>query len=252
MPPSIKKLGEKLQDQDPREQIKALKTLGNLRSSESVDSIIKLLTDDQDYDVQIECIKSLGKIQEIQSGDKLLNLIDHEDIPILMEVVIALGKLIEIGFTKGLADLEEKLNHTNYRVRKFTIDALSTCGGDSTIEKLFLMLQNEDLSVEMHEQITMSIGKIGGSRAIEILQKLLIPSDLFPKLSVEVRRAAIKALGQNKKTVALEILGKIYNDKKEVKIIRNYAEEAIKMTISGAKEYYLQIRERAENILRGK
>ncbi|MHA1611154.1 MAG: HEAT repeat domain-containing protein [Promethearchaeota archaeon] len=252
MPPSIKKTLGKLNDLDPREQIKALQTLGDLRASESVPAIIQLLADDQDYDVQIEGIKSLGKIQDIQAGDKILSYFDHEDVPILMEVVTALGKLCEIGYSKGLPLLEQKLTHTNYRVRKFTIDALSSCGGDSTIEKLFTMLQNEDLSVEMHEQITLAIGQIGGSRAIELLQKLLIPSDLFPKLTVEVRRAAIYALGQNKSPVALEILGKIYNDKKEVNVIRNYAEEAIKGTVSGAKDYYLQIRERAENILRGR
>ncbi|MHA1795657.1 MAG: HEAT repeat domain-containing protein [Promethearchaeota archaeon] len=72
------------------------------------------------------------------------------------------------------------------------------------------------------------------------------------KLHIEVRRGAILAFGEIKNPAALELLGKIYQNKNEPKIIRQYAEDAIKKTILGAKEYFLSIKEQATRILRGK
>ncbi|MCF2140815.1 MAG: HEAT repeat domain-containing protein [Candidatus Lokiarchaeota archaeon] len=252
MSPTVKKIVQRLKEANPNEQIKLIKSIADMRLQEAVPELLQLLQNKVDYDVQIETIKALGIIQDVQAGDTLLRYLSQEDIPILMETVLALGKLCEIGFSKSLQPLEDMLDHPNYRVRKFTIEALASCGRESTLERLFLILQQENLSEEMREQITLAIGRIGGSRAIEILQQLLIPSDLFPKLSMEVRRAAILALGENKTPVALELLGKIYQDKSEPKIIRKYSEDAIKKTILGAKEYFLRIKEQAERILKRK
>lgn len=252
MGPSLKKLLVKLHDMNAQEQVKAIQAIAESGNPEGVEEILELLTENADYDVQIESIKALGSLQDTRAGETLLAYLDQEDVPILMETVLALGKLCEIGFSKALTPLEEMMSHSNYRVRKFTIDALSRCGADTTVELLFNELKKEDLSVEMREQITSALGQIGGSRAIEILKYLLFPSDIFPKLTVEVRRAAIHSLGQNKSPAALEVLGKIYNDKDEPKVIRKYAEDAIKMTVDGAKEYYIKVRQRAEHILKGK
>jgi HEAT repeat protein len=103
-----------------------------------------------------------------------------------------------------------------------------------------------DTPIELKELIANTIGQIGGSRSIEILK------ELSKEGRVEIRRAAIKALGELRNTVALDLLGKIYNDKKEDKVIKAFAEEAIKKIIEGARTAYLNLKQRAEDILKGK
>jgi HEAT repeat protein len=69
---------------------------------------------------------------------------------------------------------------------------------------------------------------------------------------MKVRHSVIHALGESKNSETLEILGKIYNNKIENKIIRWYAEEAIRKTIIAARDEFMQLKKLAEEILNGK
>jgi HEAT repeat protein len=234
-----------LNELDPIIRKKALHDLGNLKASNALSDIIRLLTD-LDDDVRLEAVIAIGKIGEANVGPELLPFIETKDIPFLMELIHTLGILGANGFSKAASIIEEFINHSNFRVRKFSIQALSQCGTSDSIEKVYTIFKEENTPIEIKEEIANTISQIGGSRAIEIL------SDLVREGQMEIRRAAIKGLGESKSPAALEILGKILQDKKEDKIIRNYTEDAVKKIIEGARTTYIRIKERAEEFLKGK
>lgn len=248
MTPAWEKPLKMLSELDLNVKIKALRELGRLKAVECQTDIIKLLNiqDPKLDDVKLEAIITLGKIADPSIGDQLLTYMDTTDIPFLMELITTLGILGANGFTKAAPAIEKKLDHANFRIRKFSIQALAKCGNASTIEKLFEIFQRKETTTETKELLAETIGQIGGSRAIEILK------DLVKEGLMEIRRAAIKALGEARTQISLEVLGQIYNDKKEDKIIRKFAEDAIRKIIEGARDYYLQVKQRAEDILHGK
>jgi len=244
MPAAYEKPMKLLHELDPTVRIKALREIGYLKASECVTDVLRLTKDEND-DVRVEAMITLGKIGDTQIGNELLTLIDTGDIPLLMELINTLGILGANGFTKSSHYIEKKIDHPNFRVRKFVIQSLGKCGTPASIEKMYEVFNRKESSVEIKELIANAIGQIGGSRAIEIL------TDLSKEGLMEIRRAAIKALGESRTPAALEVLGKILKDKKEDKVIRNYAEEAVKKIIEGAKAAFLQIKQRAEEILKG-
>jgi HEAT repeat protein len=252
MAPAYQKALKQLSENDVSLKIKALRELGELKATECVSDIFRLVEKDESDEVKAEAVRALGMIQDNSIGDKLIPLLDSNDVPLVMESVNTLGIFCANGFTKAVAPIEKLLDHSNFRVRKFAIEALGNSGSSTSIEKLFDYFRKEDASIETKELIARAIGKIGGPRAIEILKDLIIPSELVPKSIMEVRRAAIAALGESRQSAALEILGKVYNDKEEHKVIKSYTEEAIKKTIEAARVQYMNIKKRAEEILKGK
>jgi HEAT repeat protein len=252
MSPSYSKPLKLLSDSDPSNRIKAVRELGNLKADECISDILRAVESDEDDDVKLEAVIALGRIGDTSVGDKLLNQLDSKDIPFLMETVNTLGILAENGFTAAIDPLENMIEYSNFRVRKLVIEALGKAGSSTTIEKLFTYLKTDKVAIELKELCATAIGQIGGARAIQILRNLIIPNDEIPELIMEVRRAAIYSLGESRNEVALEVLKKVFSNKDEDKVIRKYAEEALKKTIEGAKARYLRIKKRAEDILKGK
>ncbi|WP_371804157.1 HEAT repeat domain-containing protein [Candidatus Lokiarchaeum ossiferum] len=249
---SYNKSLKQLIDDDPEIRIKALRVLGDQKASECLSDIIRIIEKDTDDNVKLEAVVTLGKIGDISAGDILLPFLESDDVPLIMECVNVLGLFCANGYTKGIPPIEKLIDHPNFRVRKFAIDALGKAGSSSSLQLLFDHLKKEETSIETKQLVATAIGQIGGSEAINILKLLISPNDEVAESVMEVRRAAIYALGESKKTAALDILGKIYNNKEEHKIIRKYAEEAIKKTILGAKQDFLAIKQRAEDVLKGK
>ncbi len=241
-----------LVDPDVKLRIKALHELAKLRPPECVNDILHILEKDDDDDVKIAAIQTLAVINEISAGPTLIKMLSLDNIPIAMEAVVALGIITAQGYTPGVTALEKMLDHPNFRIRKFTIIVLGECGGSTTIEKLYDHFKKDETSIESKELIATAIGKIGGARAIEILQSLVGITSEVSELKMEVRRAAIAALGEARIPAALDILGKVYNDKKEHKVVRKYAEDAIKKTVDGAYQQFLLIKKHAEDIFHGK
>jgi len=252
MTPPFSKVLNQLIHQDPSVRIRALRELGQLKAAECLTDIIQVIEKDSDDDVRVEAVQTLGHIQDIHAGSALLPILTADDIPMVMEAVIALGILGAHGFTDGLVPLERLLTHSHFTVRKYAIEAMGKCGNTETIEKLYAHFKKEDVSIETRQLVATAIGQIGGSRAIHILQNLVLPTGEINELQMEVRRAAIYALGEARTPVALEVLGKVYRNKKEHKVVRKYTEDALKKTIEGAKQHFLTIKKRAEDILKGR
>jgi len=250
MAPTWKKYLKRIDDKDKDTQIEALQELGYLKADMAVTDITKLIQKDNvDFAVRAEAIKALGDIGDTSVGPLLITLLKEDEIVILMEVVIALGKLCSHGFTKGIEPLEKMLDHEHPRILKYTIRALGRAGASDSIKQLYPLLRDEDARIELKEEVTLAIGEIGGPKALKILKDLLFPSDEFPKLEMQIRRAAITSLGKAQKPKTLELLGKAYR-KTESKIIKKYAEAAIEKTVDGAKNRYKRIKRRAKEILK--
>jgi len=252
MTPPFSNALKQLDHSDPWVRIRALKELGHLKAAECLTDITRVIDKDPHDDVKVEAVRVLGQIQDIHAGSVLLPILKTEDIPMVMEAVVALGTLGAHGFTDGVVPLERLLTHSHFTVRKYAIEALGKCGNSGTIDLLYTHFKKEDVSVETRQLVATAIGHIGGSKAIQILQNLVLPTGEINELQMEVRRAAIYALGEARTPVALEVLGKVYRNKKEHKVVRKYTEDALKKTIEGAKQHFLAIKKRAEDILKGR
>ena len=252
MTPPFSKALTQLDHEDPSVRIRALRELGQLKATECLTDIIRVIEKDPDDDVKVEAVRVIGQIQDIHAGSVLLPILTTDDIPMVMEAVVSLGILGAHGFTDGLVPLERLLSHSHFTVRKYAIEAMGKCGNSGTIDKLYAHFKREDVSIETRQLVATAIGHIGGSKAINILQNLVLPTGEINELQMEVRRAAIYALGEARTPVALEVLGKVYRNKKEHKVVRKYTEDAIKKTIEGAKSHFMSIKKRAEDILKGR
>ncbi|MHA1584974.1 MAG: HEAT repeat domain-containing protein [Promethearchaeota archaeon] len=244
---------KKLSSEKPQIRIVGARELGNAHAIECISDLVRIIEkEDEESEVKQEAIVSIGKIGEIEAGKSLISTLKSNDIPLVMESISTLGILGAKGFIEARKPLEDLLEHPNYRVRKFTIEALGKCGSEDTIDKLYTHFQKPDISVETKQLIATAIGNIGGAKSIKLLKNLVFPNDEVTELQMEVRRAIIFALGEAKTPQALDVLGRVYNNSKEPKIIRKYTQSAIHKTILGAKEEYMSIKKRAEDILKGK
>ena len=252
MAPPFSKALKQLGHEDPSIRIRALRELAQLKATECLIDIIGLIEKDPNDDVKVEAVRVLGPIQDINAGPTLLRILTTDDIPMVMEAVVALGILGAHGFTDGLVPLERLLNHSHFTVRKYAIETMGKCGNAGTIDKLYAHFKKEDVSIETRQLVATAIGQIGGSKAIRILQELVLPTGEINELQMEVRRAAIYALGEARTPVALEVLGKVYRNKQEHKVIRKHTEDALKKTIGFARRSYEAIKKRAEDILKGR
>jgi len=252
MAPALKKIIESLNSDDPKTKIKAIREIADQKLVECLSDLARLLEKDSPDDVKVEAIRAMGKIQDSAAGPYLLPFLPSDDVELAMESIQALGILGSGGFTDGVLPLEQLLESPKFRIRKYAIMALGECGTSATLETLYEHFKRDETSLDEKELIAEAIGKIGGGRALQILKNLIIPTEEIPELQMEIRRTAIQALGNIQRSARLEVLGQVYNNKTEHKVVRKYAEDAIQKTIEGAKARYLQTKSRAEEILKGK
>jgi HEAT repeat protein len=239
----LEKLYERLESQNPKDRIKALIEMAKEKDSESLVRIYKLAESEEDDRVRSQIAICLGQIANPNSGPVLMKLSHDSDITVKMEAVTALGILGGRGFTEAKDRLEKLINDENFTVKKYSIKALGSCGDMVTIEKLNEIYDKDDTSVELKSYIAQSIGEIGGSRAMELLNSWAIRG------LMEVRREAIRALGTIADDVAVDLLVHIMNEKREDKIIRKYAKAALINIVVVAKEKYEKLKRRIESYL---
>ena len=240
--PKTDKLVAKLHDKDPKIKIMVLIELGKLRDTTAISSIYKTATD-EDERVRTQTAICLGQIGSIDAGSILIQLSEDEDNAVKMEAANALGILGARGYSKSKDALELMLNDENFNVRKYAIAALGSSGDNQTIDKLVEIFKLKKSSLETKQQISSTVGKIGGSYAMEVLKSWIIEG------SMEVRRDALNALGSIANEAAVDILIEIVKDKKEDKIIKNYAKAALKNIIKVAKDNYLNLKNSIEKLL---
>ncbi|MCP4764402.1 MAG: HEAT repeat domain-containing protein [archaeon] len=235
----VDKYLKKLHEKDSEIKIKALIELGNLKDSEGVTQIFRT-AEDEDERVRTQTAITLGQIGDIQAGEIILKLAIDDDPAVRMEAATSLGVFGARGYSPSKEALENMLNEENYRVRKYAIIALGNCGERDTIDKLSEIFTRDKTSTELKEAIATSIGKIGGSHAMEILNSWVLTG------TMEVRRDVINALGTIANEAAADVLIHLMTDEKEDKVIRKHAKEALKNIVKVAKDNYINLKNRIE------
>jgi len=165
------------------------------------------------------------------------------DPAVRMEAANALGIIGSAGFPGSKQTLEKLITDDNYRVKKYAVKALGMCGDSKSIDILVEIFNKEETALELKELIAQTIGYIGGGHAMEILNLWVTAG------SMEVRREAINALGLIGSQAAVDVLIKIANDKKDDKVIVNYAKAALKNIINVAKDRYMELKKKIEDSL---
>ena len=124
------------------------------------------------------------------------------------------------------------------------MEALQTCGKEKSVDALLEYFNRENSSIEIKQMINSALGQIGGAKAMESLSKMVKEGQ------VEVRRSAIKALGESNYVGALELLASVLQDKNEDKSIKAYTKAAIKNFLDSAEKRYLDFKKRVNEILK--
>ena len=239
----IEKYISKLDDNDPRIRISSLVELGRKKDPISVSYILKIARKEKNEDVRAQIAICLGEIGSIEAGNVLIEFTKDSEPLVRMEAASSLGIIGARGFTEAKISLERLISDKNYTVRKNAIKALGLCGNHETITRLLGIFEKEGSSIEIKAVIAQTIGQIGGSHAMKILTEWAL------KGSMEVRRETINALGMLGDEDTVDLLIHIMREKREDKVIRNYAREALKNIVTVARDKYLIIRKKIENYL---
>ncbi len=193
---SIEKLTEVINNPKNLASVKqrAVKALGNIRHSEAVPVLLKVLKEDEDNSLIIETIKALGKLPK-QCVDEE-NGEDVEEVLIKLlgnkytismyrpHIIKALGK---IGTIKAVPSLINALKKGDNLSRKCAAKALGNIGSQKAIPALLKAVSHLDMGV--YRASAKALGKLNSSEFKERLLKDINRDDEY------VQARAIDYLG---------------------------------------------------------
>jgi HEAT repeat protein len=234
---------KKIATEDDKIRIEGIREIGNIKASECIPDLKRLLSESNE-DIIVETVIAFRKIGDSSVAELIFPLLSHDYNLIRGETVLALGKLAEKGYSEAVEKIHPMIKDNNYFVRKCTVEALAGCGNEKSVDILLEYSNKEDTSLEVKQMINSTLGAIGGAKAMEALSKMVKEGQ------VEVRRSAIKALGESNYLGALELLAEVLEDKKEDKSIKIYAKAAIKNFLDQAEKRYLEFNKRVTEILK--
>ncbi|MGI5992664.1 MAG: HEAT repeat domain-containing protein [Methanosarcina sp.] len=156
-----------LADSEPEVKEAAVRSLGRIKSKESIPYLEELLQDNN-QNLQIAAIEALGKIGEPEAVDALTPLLENKKWKVRTEVVVA---LVEIGGPEAVNSLISLLGDENYRVRQGAAEGLGKFGDQRAVEPLLKALETErERDVRAAE--VRALGELGGPEAIEGLRRI--------------------------------------------------------------------------------
>ena len=194
-----------------------------LKKERDIGGLIGAL-DSSDYSVQQEAIRALGVLGDYQAIPSLLNLlarIKHDDT-VRMNVIDALGRISDPQAVEPIINILEQ--SSNHILQMYAATALGNIGDREAVEPLIKALsQALDLdptlmgafgmrsySDQAHNEfiktiallrmaIAKALGKIGDSRAVEVLQRAIREKPLGD-VEPGIRKVAEEALDKIKKS----------------------------------------------------
>lgn len=156
-----------LGDSEPEVQEVAVRSLGKIKSKDSIPYLEELLQDNN-QNLQIAAVTALGKIGDPGAVDSLTHLLEYEKWQVRKEVVDA---LVETGDSGAVGPLISLLGDENYRVRQCAADGLGKLGDQRAVEPLIKALEIErEREVRVAE--VRALGELGGPEAIEGLRRV--------------------------------------------------------------------------------
>ncbi|WP_292485733.1 HEAT repeat domain-containing protein, partial [Methanohalobium sp.] len=141
----------------------------NYKNDKSTDSLIKDLLNSSNEDTRIKAAKALGEKRSQNAIDSLIKAFEDESVYVKIAAANSLGK---IG-NPATEELLEVLDSHNEDVRKFSVKALEDIKNDNTVDELSDVLLN-DKSSDVRESAAKALGNIGDKRAAEPLINALL------------------------------------------------------------------------------
>jgi len=188
-------LSQLTRDKEPTVRAKSAAALG-VTSQVKALPLLEGLIEDKDTEVSKEAIISLGKIGGAPALALLGKLLGHQDKRIRFETVTALAWVGE-----GAANLLEKaLNDPNKWVGLKALVSLGKIGGAKALTLLEKALEHQEEAVRA--KAAFSLGLLGGEQAVPLLEKALKSEE------TSISTAAISALGTIGGAKALALLEK--------------------------------------------
>jgi len=172
-----------------------------------------MLGDPQWYVVR-NAAELLGEMGVTEVDGKLVETLSHPDARVRRA---ATGALARLGTPRASHALQDMLRDPNPDIRLQAALGLGAAGQRAAAADLLEVL-DEEQDADVQQAIVTALGKIATAEAIERLQKVAKPGNLFRRKPSGVRIAAINALAEAATQESLDALREMANDRdKEVR-----------------------------------
>ena len=206
---AVSALVDSLQDSEWEVRRNAIRSLGELTALEEIPMLVKML-EDLNWEVRAETVVVLEYLGWVPSSTKeeMLILIGKER----WDDLFKLNELDEDLLIRFLKDEDNEIKSK----LSWILGELQT---PKAIEPLYDLLL-KDRFQDVKENAGVALGKIGGSKVINLLKEALQHGDWF------IRKCATSALGYTRDSIAFEILKQLVDDGN--RFISESAKEALK------------------------
>jgi HEAT repeat protein len=206
-----------------------LSQFGPEEPGSETEKLLKALKSDSGS-MRIAAIMALGERKEKAAVDPMIGILTRDYPPVQSSAAFALG---EIGDERAIEILLKQMKDGESDTIKINAAiALGKMGKETTVPNLIDRLRDNKAAVR--SSAALSLGKIGNETAVGPLIDILNSgklSDGRAKDSInaneDVRKSAVLALGEIRKTEATEILTGILTDKEEKLSVRIAAASAL-------------------------
>jgi HEAT repeat protein len=172
-----------------------------------------MLGDPQWYVVR-NAAELLGEMGVSEVDGKLVETLSHPDARVRRA---ATGALARLGTPRASHALQDMLRDPNPDIRLQAALGLGAAGQRAAAPDLLEVL-DEEQDVDVQQAIVTALGKVATVEAIERLQKVAKPGNLFRRKPSGLRIAAVNALAEAATQESLDALREMTNDRdKEVR-----------------------------------
>jgi HEAT repeat protein len=182
-PQVINPILDALKDSDEQTRATAIMTLGTLRDTRAVESLLPLL-DDPRMDIRRKAIRALGSIGDERAVEPLLPFLEHEDADIRYSTAYALRQLADI---RTVLPFIRALTDSYVMVRKISVFALQSLADLRAVEPLIRIL--DDPNDEVAGFAAIALGELKDMRAFAPLVAK------YERPDTNIKREAAAALG---------------------------------------------------------
>jgi HEAT repeat protein len=199
----------------------ALRDIGDQRAIEPIWIVFNRA--EHDLGIQHDALIALGRLKDARIFETALSLLDHGNIHLRQSAILALGVLGDIRAVEILIPL---LEYPNEDLRSSVIRALGNLKDDRAFEPLIDRIPKAKLPEK--SAIVDALVKIGGTQAIDSLQKIIDSEDIKSLESSQFDRLrcyAVNTLAQMNDPAIVPILEAALNHPKRG--VRRHARKAL-------------------------
>jgi hypothetical protein len=175
-------------------------------------SLLEDMIGDERWFVVRNMVGILGEIRSADAIEHFRRTIEHADVRVRRETVLALSR---IGGEEAVLLLARGLNDEDAPLRTASALGLGLTKLAVAAGPLLARLAQED-DPEVEVEIVRALGRIGDLRAVEPLAERARGGSFFSRIPVPLRLEAIRALGEIDAAAAREVLRPLAGDRSAV------------------------------------